>query len=313
MTLTCGICSAACKRTESIICTVCNASLHYNCFIKETPGMAQSVKDSLSKTKTGFIYGCKQCMTTSSMSAFNNKFDALDKQLQDLTNVIKESVTSQLSEIKTDLAKSLTRSKNFEEYTDSKLANLERENNNIRKQLNRSDIIVTGIPADDPKTANLYDVAISLGKACDVNISEYDVNFCTWIKKKSAVLIKFNSVFKRDNIMKNYRANYSLTLNQVIETDIESRIFLNDHYTPIISKLHYICRQKVKSGEVKSYRIYNSDPIKVKLVYKNKKDVEVNYMDLINNTPSVQQNLQSNLEDITQRTDTGTAHNMEIN
>lgn len=286
MALTCGICSTSCKKTESIMCTLCNTFQHYNCVIKQNPAMAQSMKDTIAKTKSGFSFGCQNCMNKTSTNTFESKFNALEKQLQDLTNFMKENITSQLSEIKTDLVKSLTHSKSFEMETASKLNKLENDNNNLRKQLNRPDIIVTGIPSENIETAELYQMAISIAQSCGVNLSEFDVNFCTWIRKKTAILIKLNNVLKRDTIMKNYRANYNLKLNQVINTTVESRVFLNDHYVPVVAKLHYICRQKVKNNEIKRYKVINSDPIKVKLVYKNDKEVEVKFIDLINGKTS---------------------------
>lgn len=273
MVLTCIICSATCKKNETIICAICNECQHVDCAIKQMPNLTQSAKENITKVKPGYSFGCKKCSTSCLTNPMAKKMDAVEKQLFDLTNIIKDSITSQLADIKKDLAKSFTNSQQFEADTNKKVQELEFENMNLRKQLNRPDIIVSGLPSY-LNTDDLYSTALSIGKACNVILTENDVNFCAWIRKKSAVLIKFNNVLKRDSLMKNYRSKYNLKLNEIMQTDIQNRIYLNNHLIPIEAKLHYMCRNKIKSGEIKSYRLLMfKDPIKVKLVYPDKNEV----------------------------------------
>lgn len=281
MALTCVVCSANCKKSDSIICAVCNEHQHVECMIKQMPNLTPIAKDNIAKVKPGYSFGCKNCRSTSNNPA-TQKMDAIEKQLSDLTNIIKNSVTSQLADIKEELTKAIVNNKKFEVEINNKIENLEFENNYLRKQLNRSDILVGGLPSN-LTTEELYSTALSIGKACDVNITEYDVNFCAWIRKKSAVLMKFNNTLKRDTLMNNYRKKYNLKLCDIMSTDIEKRIYLNNHFIPIEGKLHYMCRIKIKLGEIKSYRIitYNN-PIKVKLVYPNKEERIVTAEDFIN-------------------------------
>lgn len=278
MALTCIICSAICKKSDSVVCALCNEYQHVECLLKMS-NLTQN--DNISKVKPGYSFGCKKC-SNSSNNTMTKKIDAVEKQLLDLTNIIKESVTSQLADIKVDLSKSIYNSQKFEEETSKKIDELEYENNSLRKQLNRSDILVNGLPSY-MTTEDLYSTAISIGKACDINISEYDIHFCAWIKKKSAVLIKFNNVLKRDLIMKNYRKKYDLKLCDVTETDIEKRIYLNNHFIPLEAKLHYLCRSKIKLGEIKSYRIHTySNPIKIKLINANNEEESFTAPEFIN-------------------------------
>lgn len=73
--------------------------------------------------------------------------------------------------------------------------------------------------------------------------------------------------------MKNYRAKYNLKLNEIIETDIEKRVYINNHLIAIDAKIHFVCRKKIKAGEIKSYRILSFNPLKVKLIHPNDDDV----------------------------------------
>lgn len=283
MALTCGICSTSCKKAESIVCVLCNTHQHINCIIKQTPPLHQAALDNISKNKPAFSFGCSSCFKDSPMNPMTTKIDAVERQLLDLTNLIKDSVTLQLTDIKVELAKSLENNKLFEKETSSKIEKLENENNFLRKQFNRSDIIVSGLPGH-LHTPDLYPMAISIAKACDVNIGELDINFCVRIRNKSAVLIKFNNILKRDLVMQNYRTKYNLNLKDVLDTDIDKRLYLNNHLTPIEAKLHYICRSKLKSNEIKSYRIIASNPVSVKLVYPDNKEAVLNLTEMIDHT-----------------------------
>lgn len=199
MTYLCTICSTNCKKVDAITCAFCNSYQHISC-VSKLPNLSQSALESISKVKPGYMFGCKKCVISSAANSSNSKIDAIEKQLSDLTNIIKENITSQLTDIKSDISKSISRNEKFETETNKKIENLQSENDFLHRQLNRADIVVSGIPSHLSNT-DLYSTAIKIGKACDVNVIESDINFCTWIRRKSAVLIKFNSVLKRDSIM----------------------------------------------------------------------------------------------------------------
>lgn len=236
--------------------------------------------DQINKNKgTTFIYGCQKCHERSTVNSFTAKLEPLEKQINDLSNLIKNEIISQLSGIRIDLEKSWAHNKLFEAETNDKLQKLEMENNSIRKQLNRGDILVNGLPSYISKE-DLYVIAESIGKSYEIAISEYDLNMCTWIKKKACVLIKFNNIRKRDDIMKNYRAKYDLKLNQIMSTDIESRVYLSDHYTPMADKLRYACRKKLKSGEIKKFRIQNRDMPTAYVFLNDGKEIKMSLKDV---------------------------------
>ncbi|KNC23171.1 hypothetical protein FF38_14155 [Lucilia cuprina] len=272
--------STTCKNADSIICAICNSYQHINCVTKQMPNLSQSALDNSTKVKPGYSFGCKRCFVSSSANPITSKMDAVKKQLSDLTNIIKDIISSQLTDIKADLTKSLSKSNQLEKETNKKIDNLLSENNYLRKQLNRPDIIVSGLPSN-LHYDDLYSTAIAIGKACNVNLSESDINFCTWIRRKSGVLIKFNNVLKRDIIIRKYKASYNLKLNDVMETDIEKRIYLNNHLIPIESKLHYICRKKIKSAEIKNCRILSYNPLKIKLIKADKDEAIVFAADIL--------------------------------
>lgn len=50
-----------------------------------------------------------------------------------------------------------------------------------------------------------------------------------------------------------------------MDTDIQKRVFLNDHLTPRAGKLCFNCRKLRNENKLKRFRLINNDIIKVKI------------------------------------------------
>lgn len=229
-----------------------------------------------------FIYGCMKCMVDTSSNSITEKLSSLELKINELPSTIGQDFSVQLNAVKVDLQASLASNEKFKSEVSQKIDMIVAENNNIRKQFNRGDILVGGLPAS-LTTESLYTTAVSIAKTCGVSITLDDLNFCAWIKKKSAVLIKFNNIWKRDAVLNKYRETYSLTLNQISDSDIESRVYLSDHHTPLEAKLQYLCRIKKKQGEIKKFRIINRGMPIAMIVTTDGIEVKATLMDLEQN------------------------------
>ncbi|KAI8115013.1 hypothetical protein CVS40_12694 [Lucilia cuprina] len=102
------------------------------------------------------------------------------------------------------------------------------QNDILQKRLNHI-IVINGLPKNQP---NVINVVQNIFKHLNVHLIESDINVCFFINNGNSVLVKLNSMFKRDAIMNNYFKTRTLKLSDVIDTDIQKRIFLNDHLTP---------------------------------------------------------------------------------
>ncbi|KNC20768.1 hypothetical protein FF38_00082 [Lucilia cuprina] len=214
MTQRCDHCNKCFNKTEvRVKCDFCDVYFHQECATQLNPSLTKTALDTI---------------------MLNSKLDNLEKYMRE--------ITTQLMEIKKDLSHSVNRNENFEKIINTKINKLEEENNGLRRQMNRADIIITGLPQTIPNE-KLYSTVIDLAKALGLEITTSDLYLCSWIGKKSSVLVKFNSVLTRDSLMINYRANYDLKLNQIMSTEnVQSRVYINAHHTPLVSKFRYYCR-----------------------------------------------------------------------
>lgn len=290
MSSICKACGVSCSR-DKISCGVCHNNFHTKCAIQENPNLTAEIAKLFKKGDCGIVYKCKTCTLAplppqeSNNADSSSKLGELENSIKELTKIISEEVMSQLSSIKSELEKCLSKTKSTEEFVHSKIHNLEIENNSLKRQLYRSDILVNGLPSD-LKREKLYDVAFKIGQILNVDIQHNDINICSYIKQKKEVLIKFNSVFKRDMVVKNYFESRSLKLSQLITNDSqnsaeangetvtersqpiaasENRVYINDHLPPIAAKLNFICRKMRKENKIKKFKLFNRDVPEVKI------------------------------------------------
>ena len=87
------------------------------------------------------------------------------------------------------------------------------------------------------------------------------------------LLIKFNNVGIRDSLMKEYFKTRSLKVKDVLDGEIESRVYLNDHYSPAASNLNFLCRKMLRLNIISKFKIFNSDKLKSKLTLCDGKEV----------------------------------------
>lgn len=64
---------------------------------------------------------------------------------------------------------------------------------------------------------------------------------------RKAMLVKFNSVHLRDNLMEEYYKARMLKVCDVVSGDIDSRVYLNDIFSPAAVKLNQMCRSLLQS------------------------------------------------------------------
>lgn len=164
---------------------------------------------------------------------------------------IKKDFNAEISKIKSDVNHCYEYIKQIDNSNMSKLVDLEKSQNVLIKHQNRPDIIITGLPA---ALSNLKDIILKIGEIYEIPVTDCDINQCIYRKNLKEVLVKFNTIPIRDRIMKKYYETRELKLNGLIRGELVSRIFLNDHLTPMASKLTYLCR-KLK----KAKRIINSN------------------------------------------------------
>lgn len=101
------------------------------------------------------------------------------------------------------------------------------------------------------------------------------------MNNKKLILVKFNNVMVRDNVMKEYFKLRSLTVKDILGGEVASRVYLNDHYSPAASSLNNLCRKMLHLKIISKYRIVNADRLMAKLTLSDGKDVEYNMAECV--------------------------------
>lgn len=274
-TIKCRVCDTAVGKSKgSIMCIKCNSWLHLTCAKVSEKHLAIFIEKPES-----FSFTCAACHNTNNVSlrdevrALNNNFNDFVKSNQEQRDLFKASITQILSDFKDDITTCVNNMKadintcttlinNIDNSTSTKIYALELENDILHRRINRGNIVLNGLPA---ALEDLTKVITSLCSFYGFNVSCHDIYHVCYINNKKLVLVKFNNVNLRDRIMKEYFKTRSLKLSDIIGGDIGNRVYLNDHYSPVASKLNDLCRKLKKNKTILKYNILNADRVKAKL------------------------------------------------
>ncbi|KAI8118017.1 hypothetical protein FF38_07835 [Lucilia cuprina] len=288
----CTKCKNPLKRTDEVIkCSFCKKSLHMNCAIENSPGLNPDAAKYVSNNSEDILYKCMLCKSKKeiNLSDIAEKLCDMEARIQDIPVQISAEMSTKLDDISNKLNSCVEKVNTLEKESYEKFKQLEMENNSLRKQINRADIIVNGIPTKI-KSKNLINVIMGICKHYNIELKDTEINTICWIHNKKAVLIKFNNIAKRDIVMRKYQEKYDLKLNQIrgifkdiddnkdensVETtehedcDIEARVFLNDNLTAAASKLKYLGRKLIREKKIERFKLLNYDYPKGKITFKN--------------------------------------------
>lgn len=119
----------------------------------------------------------------------------------------------------------------------------------------RRELMVSGIPASIRNTKDLREIAINIGSLYNVPVRTEDVFQCIRLKKENQVIIKFANVFVKEDIMSTYLRHKDLKLSQILDTDVESRVYLNHSYPPLIQRNLLYCRRLKKLDVIEGFMV----------------------------------------------------------
>lgn len=273
----CKICSKNVTKTKSSVqCFLCTNWFHTSC-----AGISEKSFAALAETPS-FLHRCTDCLQPSpsssstvaddihslkiSMDLMLKKMDSdkidLNAKLDSAIKEIRSDLSSNITDLRKDIAFCHNSIERVETATTSTIGRLRMENNGLHRKINRPDIVMNGLPAGLP---NLYQCLENICLFYKINISKSDVNNICYINKERSVLVKFNSVLLRDDVMKAYFKTKSLKLCDFMETEISSRVYLNDHLPPATSKLNGVCRRLYKEKKILKFVLIHSDIPKARL------------------------------------------------
>lgn len=272
----CQKCKKDIGKSGSIQCKSCVLWFHLPCAGVDEQFVALSSKNS------GVSYKCKDCCDKpNSFNLLNTKLDnlsvqissnndAIDKKLESIVVNIRGEFVSRFERLEEEVANFNALVKGVDAGVDVKLKKLEEENNTLHHRLNRTDVVVSGLPKD---ISNLEETIKNLCRFYGISVDDRDIQHVCYMNRKQSVLVKFCNVFIRDKLMAEYHKTRSLKLGDVDRSGISTRVFLNDHFGPMASKINFICRQLLKKNKIKKFKIYNADKPKVSITYPNGSDI----------------------------------------
>lgn len=205
---------------------------------------------------------------------FDKNKKELEEMLENRLKIFEEKINefsihepltnaTDVEQIKSDLKSCFNVVKVVDDAANKRLAHLEMQNNIQQRRLNRSNIIILGLPK---KIKDLRKHVLKIGSLCNVRVLNADIQHCTYFSGGKKVLVKFNSVQTRDAIMINYHKNRALKLKDVIGGSSQSDIFLNDHLTDSAKKLIAVCRKLKEKQKITRYTFKNYDVPKVIII-----------------------------------------------
>lgn len=303
MAYPCGICTNETTGTRALLCRTCDVWYHAEC-----EDVSKTVFNVLDKNRN-LAYTCIKCIENpknpsekeddfkremlkefadlkKSFSAHSddmkNEQATIKSSLESVVTEIRAELSSNLKEIKDEVAncKALVHSNDVSNAR--KFYELELQNHALQHRLNRADIVITGLATD---LKNLNDTVTSIWTHLKVDIVPGDVLNVMYIKKSTAILVKFGLIAKRDKIMSVYHKAKSLKVSDVVGGSNEGRVYLNDNYSTLANKLSRSCWKLKKETKVKSYSIINREMLRVKITMLNDVVKLINiqeYMDLFN-------------------------------
>lgn len=291
----CPICNKNVRKTEySVACSGCKSYFHPKCI---------NISDSEVKSNKTLNYTCNKCSAGKRKSgedverlfdSFNSKVKMqMEEQVQKCFNGFREildravealrvefsGALQQLQEVVDDCKQELlhVRNKNvmlLEEITVCKeqYKNAERQNMIQQRRLNRADILINGLPQS---IRNLREPVTKVAQLCNVQLHPCDIQHCCYIYGGKTILVKFNSIHIRDKIMANYFRT-SIRLKDIVDCDVQSRIYLKDHLTPAAARLVNTCRKLRDRKKVHKYVLINGDVPMVRLTFQDGNEIDQN-------------------------------------
>lgn len=282
----CPICNKNVRKTEySVACSGCKSYFHPKCI---------HISDSEVKSNKTLKYTCNNCSAGKRKSGENVErlFDGfresvkkqMDDQIHKCMSGFREIVDRAVEALRAEFLVELRQIREEVDACKQELADVrnkniilqeeiiackeqfksaERQNSIVQRRLNRADILISGLPQS---IINLREPVTRVAHLCNVELNPNDIQHCCYIYGGKTILVKFNSIHTRDRIMANYFRT-SIRLKDVIDCDVQSRIYLKDHLTPAAARLVNTCRKLRDKKKVHKYVLINGDSPMVRLMF----------------------------------------------
>lgn len=283
----CGKCQKDIGKGGSVQCKQCMVWFHLRC-----AEMSEEFCNSMAK-QSGVFFKCVPCRAAANdynqlcqqISQLHSKLDVISNQLSLHKAETEKHIASSISDlrnefvarfekIEAEIVSCYRQVKGLDTSVDIKMKRQEADNNVIYHRANRTDVVINGLPTAIP---DLEKVVVDLCSFFGISIVANDIQHVCFMNKSKSILVKFKRVRIRDNLMAEYHKTRSLKLSDILDADVHSRVYLNDHFAPMAAKMNYICKQMLMRKKIKKYKIYNADKPKVTIYYEDGSSTSKNF------------------------------------
>ncbi|KNC32282.1 hypothetical protein FF38_12921, partial [Lucilia cuprina] len=239
------------KKSGAIQCTMCDSWCHLKC--------ANVNKDEMklikNNSKLGFFCGnCQDDDDVSSSINSKNEIKALRKEVKSGFEEINKNFKNMLEQMNATFSLKISELRSDIDFchknnkaTESKVSQLEIDNNVLHKRLNRCDIIATVKKKD-----LLMEKYFKYGKLKLSDFVKNDDNneLCNENDKSMDVQESTENDSNGQNVNRKQKPNIC---------DINSRVYLNDNLTPIERKLSYFCRNLKRTNKISKFQLLHNN------------------------------------------------------
>lgn len=119
----------------------------------------------------------------------------------------------------------------------------------------KSELIISGLPANIKEPKKLREIVLRIGDIYKLKLVSHDIHDCTRLSRGDRVLVRFGNVFARNDLMELYLKSKNLMLSQILETNIESRVYLNNNFPPSVHKSIMHCRKLKSMKRIVNFKV----------------------------------------------------------
>lgn len=272
-TATCPVCKKNITKSHySVRCNSCREYFHPECV---------NMQESELRMNKSLVYLCMDCSNAQQdvskeyidrcfkklddsierklqqhKNDFGDYLKTLEQKMDTLLKEFKLEIANEIKDLKEDLSSCHRKISNVKQVVEMKCEHLEKQNRILQRRLNRSNIVINGLPRG---IQNIRVPIENIVRHCKISINHVDIQHCCYFAGGKSILVKFNSVQTRDALMASYHKSEPILLCDVYDVEARSRVYLNDHLTPDAAMLAHNCRKLRERKIIHKYKLINGD------------------------------------------------------
>lgn len=195
---------------------------------------------------------CPTCVFQNNMNTFMGK---QQEAISKIPQLVTDEVKIQLEQLEKKLNLSV-------DPINSEVSSLKQKTDEIKKRTMhlqgmecRRDVVISGIPNHVKDAKVIRDLVIKIGSVFGIGIKQEEIVQCFRLKPQGNVIVKFGNLFTKDDLMSSYFKKMDLKLCDFMDTNVESRVYLNNNLPPELQRTISYCRRLKKLNLIAGFKV----------------------------------------------------------